>query len=1432
MPASGLSSATVVNLAFPPRRFIQPEKLTVRFMATMVLIGEGALALHCLRSLASRGLMPAWTCSLDGSLAEACTQLGIAHLADRREVAVRLAADGCDCLFSVRNPWVIPSALLDHVRRVAVNFHDSLLPRYAGLHATSWALLQGEREHGVSWHEMSAGIDEGRLLVQAKVAISEQDTAFTLNTKCFDAAVQSFDDLLDALQNERLTPRDQSGERSYFGAWARPAAQCLLDLTLPAHALADQVRALDFGPVHNPLGLAKLWLGEGQGAVAVLSAQALSSRSGAWPGTLLACDAASLRVATGTVDLLLSRLSSLDGEPLSAAQTQALFASRVTTPLPSLGAEERARVSLLNEQVCRHEAAWLQRLTLELIPAVHPYASGVALAPLCEVPLPSFSAMLMHVAPALRLMRALSAIAVYLVRIGRHPALDLGLVKPDVMMHGQGLFAPVVPLHVDARAEQPFQAFEATFADAWTQVLHLNTFAKDLCARAPGLHGRRAVPARWPVAMLVSDEMACQLDAHAAMVFWLSRDGSSVQLLAPQGMSPALIEALDRQLSTLARAAIDEPLSGLSKLPLLDEAERERLLVTWNQTVAPIPDACVHELFEQQAQRTPDAPAVRFGKTRISYSELDARANQLAHLLVTKGVRPDELVALSVGRSVELIVGMLGILKAGAAYVPIDASYPSERIRLMLARSRPAVIVTDAAARLALSPADGMLLCLDDEPALAAQPCSKPTVQVRPDHLVYVIFTSGSTGEPKGVEIAHWSLVNHGVFMAGRYALGPGDRMLCSASISFDVAAEQIYPALFSGAEVVMRPDDLLESFQRFDSFVRELELSALTLPTAFWHEWVRELDGQKKQVPPSLRVLAVGTEKALGEHLALWRKRGGDKVLFLQGYGPTEATVTCTMYVHDGGDVNPTRQLPIGRALPNTDIYVLDEQLEPVPVGIDGELYVGGIGLARGYLGRPDLTQERFIPHPFRSGDGMRLYKTGDVVRYEPDGQLMYVGRSDFQVKVRGFRIELGDVEAALRLHPAVNECVVLLREDTPGARQLVAYVVLHGDNADTAAIDGFCRERLPEYMLPAAYMVVPAFALTSNGKVDRRALPAPAGPARRLVVLPRDAVEQAVARAFCDVLGLAEVGVNESFFDLGGDSLRAVRLLESLHRTFAQQLALQTLFSNPTVEAVAECIGQGGTADLPSVIQLKQGEGVPLFLVSGFHIYQHLARSLRGTNPVYSVLLPIEAALLRSGEPFPCLQEFAALYIETVRKHTPCGPYALAGISFGGVIAYEMARVLAQQGEHIQVLAMFDAILPRARQRDPLAWLGKMSKRLVRSLCRAAGVLNESAASLEMERLEALRDREIKRLLKRYDKVVQPYGGDAVLYRALHSNEGPVIAGHGFNELVQGELSVCDIPGDHLGMLGLENVGTVAIDLDHRLGSTLPRQPSACTR
>jgi len=767
---------------------------------------------------------------------------------------------------------------------------------------------------------------------------------------------------------------------------------------------------------------------------------------------------------------------------------------------------------------------------------------------------------------------------------------------------------------------------------------------------------------------------------------------------------------------TLLEAVVADPDQRLSNLALLTKTERQQLLVEWKDTKTDYPqDVCIHQLFEAQVERTPDNVAVVFEERQLTYAQLNARANQLAHYLQSLGVGPEVAVGVCVERSLEMVIGLLGILKAGGAYVPLDPAYPKERLAFMLKDAQAPVLLTQERLVAGLPECAAGVICLDsDWGAIDRESEENPISSSARENLAYVIYTSGSTGLPKGVLVSHGSIADYCRTAQRYYELDSSDGVLQFASLSFDVSLEEILPTLIVGAKLVVMGTAVWRPAE-FHRKISQFGLTVLTFPMAYWQELARQWANARELTPNiQSRLFIVGGDTMLPDGLSLWQRTPVNSVRLLNVYGPTETTITATAF-----EFNPRlcenrifHRIPIGRPLANREIYILDKYGNPVPVGVSGELYIGGAGLARGYLNRPELTAEKFIPNPFSEEPGARLYKTGDLARYLPDGNIEFLGRVDHQVKIRGFRIELEEIESALGQHPAVREAVVLAPEDASGERRLVAYVVAEREPLPTIAeLRSFLKEKLPEYMVPALFVPLDALPLMPNGKVDRRALPAPdrtRPELEKVFVAPRDDLELQLTRIWEEILGVRPIGVRDNFFELGGHSLLAARLFASIENRLGKKLPLATVFQGATVEHLAGILRQDATlAPQFSLVPLQSGGSKrPLFLVhpAGGHVfpYVHLARYLGPDQPCYG----LQARGLEEGEaPQTRIEDMASDYIKALQPMQPKGPYLLGGWSMGGLVAFEMAQQLHAQGQSVDLLALLDARITPPDEKFPEA-------------------------------------------------------------------------------------------------------------------------------
>ena len=772
----------------------------------------------------------------------------------------------------------------------------------------------------------------------------------------------------------------------------------------------------------------------------------------------------------------------------------------------------------------------------------------------------------------------------------------------------------------------------------------------------------------------------------------------------------ATIQRMAGHFLALLAGAVANPDQSVASLSVLTEQERRQVLVEWNDTRRAYPrDRCVHELFEAQAVRTPASIALTFQGQTLSYAQLNTRANRLAHHLRALGAGPDTLVAVALERDLDLIVALLGILKAGAAYVPLETTYPKERLALMLADTRPLILITREAIEPGLPLHESKLVLLPKSwERISRCPGDNPVNLVSPDHLAYVMFTSGSTGRPKGVMVPHRGIVR--LVQGANYArLGAEEVFLQFAPVSFDASTFEIWGCLLNGGRLAVFPPDT-PSLDDLGAAVLKQQVTTLWLTTALLHK-IAETDLASLR---HVRQLLTGGD-VLSVSCARQVLEGLPRCAFMNCYGPTECTTFATFYPLSP-EAGLGTSVPVGRPITNTEVYLLDSALQPVAVGMPGELFLGGDGLARGYLNRPELTAERFVPHPFSNEPGARLYRTGDLARYRSDGDLEFLGRSDRQVKVRGFRVEPGEVEAVLAQHTAVREPVVVLKPDANGEKRLVAYFTCRdAERVAPEELRKYLQERLPDYMLPSPLVQLATLPLTPSGKVDRHALEAleaspPAKPDAP-VAGPRSLVEEVVAGIWAEVLGLDRVGIHDDFFLQGGNSLLAIDLMSKLRKAFHADLPVRLLFEWPTVAGLAERIHDvcqpqvrlnwSGSAAGRSLTPIQPlGSRQPFYLIPGgvgsddeFLVYARMARHLGMDQPFYGM----KARGTNGREKgHTDVVTMAADYLREIRQVQPEGPYLLVGECIGGIVAYEMAQQLLIPGQSVGLLAMLDTWAP----------------------------------------------------------------------------------------------------------------------------------------
>jgi amino acid adenylation domain-containing protein len=936
-------------------------------------------------------------------------------------------------------------------------------------------------------------------------------------------------------------------------------------------------------------------------------------------------------------------------------------------------------------------------------------------------------------------------------------------------------------------------------------------------------------------------------------------------------------ERLLAHFECLLESFVADPDLRVSRLNLLDPVERRQLLLEWNQTAEEYPrDKTIHALFEEQAVRTPDAPAVEFETDRLSYRELDRRAEALAAELRQLGVKLEDRVGLYVERSLDMVIGVLGILKAGAAYVPLDPFFPKDRLAFMAADAQMPVLVTQQRLVSELPEHSGRVVCLDALPPAPSGVANRPACFA--ENLAYVIYTSGSTGRPKGVQIPHRAVVNFLYSMRKAPGLRPEDVWLAITTLSFDIAGLELFLPLTTGAKVVIAARDVAADGPRLARLIWNSGATVMQATPATW----RMLIESGWSGSPRLKILCGG--EAIDPELAQRLVERCPEVWNM--YGPTETTIWSTTE-----RISLGQPITLGRPIANTRVYILDENFQPTPVAVVGELFIGGDGVARGYLDRPELSSERFVPDSFNANGPGRLYRTGDLVRFRSDGRIEFVGRADNQVKIRGFRIELGEIEAALARTDGVAQAVVIAREDTPGDKRLVAYVVPTSrgqasppganprsgggipsvgapDQASSvlnaSLLRSALRQTLPEYMIPLAYVFLDALPLTPNGKVDRKALPPPQQRPElsETYEAPRGAVEVKLAGIMASLLKVPRVGRKDNFFDLGGHSILAVTFFNEIDRVFDQRLPLATLFCAPTIEHLAAKLesDRERTSGWASLVPIQtEGTKPRFFCIHGAGgnvlLYRDLVRRLGRDYPFFG----LQAQGLDGKAPvLSTVEAMAEKYLNEIRQLQPDGPYFLGGYCLGGTIAYEMAQVLRRKGHQVALVALLDTynfsrmqqprLVNYLRQKtvfhlDNLArlrwtkWPAYFSNKFrvardgeLSSLLKTIGgkirnkATGHSGVSIEAS-VQGVNDRAAEAYLP------QPYSGRVTVFKPRVNYDFYPDAQMGWGDVVTGKLDIVELPVNPHAMLVEPYVQILADRLKDALERATARAAASST-
>lgn len=1441
------------------------------------IIGEGSLPLQCAHSLLEKNHQLLGIISPDSKIEQWATEHQLLYLQPDQDLSQILAQYSFDYLFSITNHTILSAEILNIPQAFAINYHDSPLPKYAGLHASTWALLNQENQHAITWHIISPGIDEGDILKQASIDIVPDETASTLNVKCFEAAIDSFAELVDELATDTVTCTKQNlANRSYFSRTRKPET----GIQFRWHNRADQldalVRSLHFAPFPNPLALPKLIVEQNGNPtlLAITQLTVLDRLSDQPTGTITAIHADTVEVATKTYDVALRDLATLQGQPLKIADFVAQFGLQVGDRFPDLDPDVAHRIDRFDSLIAKHEGFWVNRLAdlqplrLSQVKQEVSSAGSQTYASLqADIP----DAVIEAFGEERSAQFLLAAFISYLACVNQTFCFDIGFHDADSQTDCMDLalfFATQVPYRVELNSEQSFEEILHTVTEQTQQLRKFRTYSTDLVARYPALAAKPELKSQFffsigvhiidqPLSLAVNHCSSTVVENQLTLL--ISKTERTFNWIYNTSvLNPETAHFINNQFYDCLKELAASPNQPLKKYLSqfssgLTEIERHRILVEWNATEK---DYCkelrLHDLFEAQVDRTPDAVAVVFAGESLTYAALNQRANQLAHRLQKLGVKPETPIGICIERSIEMVVGLFAILKAGGAYVPLDPTYPPDRLAHILSDAQMSVVLTQAKLQLLIS-ADLTCICLDtDWDSIAVEPQENPTSPVTATNLAYIIYTSGSTGKPKGVLIEHRGVVNTLLDMNSRFAVQPQDRLLSVCSLNFDLSVYDLFGLLAAGGTIILPRPSIAPELNHWHDLMEQEQVTLWNSAPPVMQMFTGHLVDNDWMLPRSLRLVLLSGDWIPLPLPSLIRqlKAGNEPIEIISLGGATEASIWSIFYPIVAIDPN-WKSIPYGKPLANQRFYVLDEQLNPVSVGTIGELFIGGDGVARGYLNRPELNAAKFIPDPFSSDPAAHLYRTGDLGRYLPDGNIEFLGRIDHQVKIRGFRVELGEIEAVLLQNPGIREAALIAKTVSSGEQHLIAYLVADRTHPQPAidTIRHFLKEKLPDYMIPTAFLWLPSLPLTPNGKLDRTALPEP-NPShvrcleRPTSIAPRDAIEQQLVEIWQTFLQVKPIGIQDNFFELGGNSLVAVRLWSTIEKTFKQTLPLVTLFQLPTIEQLADRLRQANiplesdrSLLCPSLVLIQpdraQAAKPPLFCIHilgrGLKFYRSLVRYLDPEQPIYGLSTQI------AGESFPSnrAEDLAAHYVTQIRRLQPEGPYFLAGISFGGFIAYEIARQLLAQGQHVALLALLDSRLPTAN--IPISSSAKRAEHWQRFLDTgwSYGVqkLKDRAIGQVQVWQEALRRKACQLAVDAFHRIGLPlpsdlqdfmheqqnsesveayrphaYAGHVTLFRAAQQFIKPgccLDPDLGWREWVAGGIEIYEIPGTHLGML-----------------------------
>jgi len=1333
-----------------------------------------------------------------------------------------------DYLFSIVNSQIFSADILKAPKLGAINYHDSLLPDYAGLNASTWAIFNNETEHGVTWHLVNEHIDEGDILCQQRININRNETALSLNSRCYEAAISSFQRLLCSLeQNSAQSSKQNPENRRYYGAGHPLPNLGFIDWENDSAAFLERTcRALSFGHYHNPVGSLKWRMGDDYCIVTDLDIVKIDT-SAIEAGTVLDINTCAVTIATKDQAIRVNRLTRPDGKTEAIGTWLDQHQLRIGSVLPSRHHSQDTLSDNDYTRLLKNESLWIERLKQH---SDHACFQKKYLAADKDFQPFGQSQALQHPDPAAREQILITALLLYLFRLNDYDPVSVHLARRNTHL-ASPLLSAFVPLIVDLPPHDSLSGALTQVGQLLTQTLSHDGFLTDIVARNKQLHpdalemrlviGHQACS---DAALPKSAVLYVQIDEDQGCVRAFHRLDSHCQGGALRTLLDNFSAHIDAVLAALQRDASQQ----INQFCFLSPQEREQLLTSLGQGESrPLPNTSIHALFDQQAARNPQATAVIHGEQRMSYQQLWQASEAVAASLQSSGAPAAALVGVYLTRSPDLLAVMLGILKAGCAYVPLDTKHPLLKTENNLNEAHISYVITEAEyqaklrAHFAGKRQINWLIASD---MLSFVPGKKRPASE--EELAYVLFTSGTTLSPKGVMITHQNVINYCLWFLESTGCNEDSVVDFSASPAFDLSVPCSLAPLLAGAAVAICSDSHKTNPQQYLRHLQTQRVSHVEATPGYLELLLNYPDEIKRL--PDLRCLLLGADVVPSSDVLHWMALCPDHILFNE-YGPTETTVSATSFRVRSSRALNEFSVPIGRPAHNSSCYLLDKHDNLCPIGMKGELHIGGAQVAKGYLNNEAMTVEKF--RKLKLGDVMEvLHKTGDMAYWLPDGNLQFSGRNDQQVKRQGYRIELAEIESVLMALPGIKQAVVVLRPADVKGHALRACLVAGTTSISDSELRNYLADHLPAYMIPDEFYMLDAIPLKENEKIDFHSLNQQ--PGKRLSTQIPDSffdsspIEAQIRLIWQRIIKQQHIGLHDDFFEIGGDSLMALQLVTELKKCMKIHLSLQSLFEYPTISRLADkiqslkdnTVAYGFVRKPPlSIVPLSKGTNpIPLFLIHPIggtvFCYKQLASHLNGKFTLYGIQDP---GLNGNPQRFNNLEDMASQYLYDIQSVYQGETFFLGGASFGATVAFDMAHQLGLSGKKPAFLGLFDGWT--AYPPDILAQTTARSLRHQRSL---NSELNMRLIELEWYRRDLL----INYRLPAIDSQATLFKAEQVWPELLPINS----ADNGWARFIKPELIIQPVPGDHGTMLFGSNAVQLADILESALLHSQSGDPS----